>query len=138
MRFRKVQDEEPRLGITPLIDIVFLLLIFFMLTSHFHVASGVSIRLPKVTQKSLNRDDEKITLMMDKKGQTYLRGEKVELEQLSAKLEDLVEQEGLVHLLLEADKDVTHGRVVHVMDVAKRAGISSIIIAAKWEPEKVF
>lgn len=138
MRFRKVQDEEPRLGITPLIDIVFLLLIFFMLTSHFHVASGVSIRLPKVTQKSLNRDDEKITLMMDKKGQTYLRGEKVELEQLSAKLENLVEQEGLVHLLLEADKDVTHGRVVHVMDVAKRAGISSIIIAAKWEPEKVF
>ena len=138
MRFRKVQDEEPRLGITPLIDIVFLLLIFFMLTSHFHVASGVSIRLPKVTQKSLNRDGEKITLMMDKKGQTYLRGEKVELEQLSAKLENLVEQEGLVHLLLEADKDVTHGRVVHVMDVAKRSGISSIIIAAKWEPEKVF
>jgi len=138
MRFRKVQDEEPRLGITPLIDIVFLLLIFFMLTSHFHVASGVSIRLPKVTQKSLNRDGEKITLMMDKEGQTYLRGEKVELEQLSAKLENLVEQEGLVHLLLEADKDVTHGRVVHVMDVAKRSGISSIIIAAKWEPEKVF
>ena len=138
MRFRKVQDEEPRLGITPLIDIVFLLLIFFMLTSHFHVASGVSIRLPKVTQKSLNRDGEKITLMMDKEGQTYLRGEKVELEQLSAKLENLVEQEGLVNLLLEADKDVTHGRVVHVMDVAKRAGISSIIIAAKWEPEKVF
>ena len=138
MRFRKVQDEEPRLGITPLIDIVFLLLIFFMLTSHFHVASGVSIRLPKVTQKSLNRDGEKITLMLDKEGQTYLRGEKVELEQLSPKLENLVEQEGLVHLLLEADKDVTHGRVVHVMDVAKRAGISSIIIAAKWEPEKVF
>lgn len=138
MRFRKVQDEEPRLGITPLIDIVFLLLIFFMLTSHFHVASGVSIRLPKVTQKSLDREGEKITLMMDKNGQTYLRGDKVELEQLSAKLENLVEQEGLVHLLLEADKDVTHGRVVHVMDVAKRAGISSIIIAAKWEPEKVF
>lgn len=138
MRFRKVRDEEPSLGITPLIDIVFLLLIFFMLTSHFHVASGVSIKLPKVTQKSLNKEGEKITLMIDKEGRTYLKGEKIELENLIPKLKNIVEEEGLVHLLLQADKDVTHGRVVQVMDLAKKAGVLSVIIAANWEPEKVF
>ena len=138
MRFKKVKDEEPRLGITPLIDIVFLLLIFFMVTSHFHVASGVSIKLPKVTQKVFNKDGERITLMIDKEGSTYLKGKKIDLNKLSIKLKALVENEGLVALLLEADKDVTHGKVVQVMDLAKTAGVLSIIIAANWEPKKVF
>ena len=138
MRFKKVKDEEPRLGITPLIDIVFLLLIFFMVTSHFHVASGVSIKLPTVAQKVFNKDGEKIILMIDKEGCTYLKGEKIDLKTLSIELRALVEKEGLVHLLLEADKDVTHGKVVQVMDLAKTAGVLSIIIAANWEPKKVF
>jgi biopolymer transport protein ExbD len=138
MRFKKVKDEEPRLGITPLIDIVFLLLIFFMVTSHFHVASGVSIKLPKVTQKVFNKDGERITLMIDKEGRAYLKGKKIDLNKLSIKLKALVENEGLVHLILEADKDVTHGNVVQVMDLAKTAGVLSIIIAANWEPKKVF
>ena len=138
MRFKKTKDEEPRLGITPLIDIVFLLLIFFMVTSHFHMASGISIRLPKVTQREFNKDSKKITLMIDREGRTYLKGDIIDLKKLAPELKDLVVKEGLIHLLLEADKDVAHGKVVQVMDLAKRAGVLSIIIAADWKPEKVF
>ena len=138
MRFRKAKEEEPGIGITPLIDIVFLLLIFFMLTSHFNVASGVPIRLPKVAQKAYDSDVRKIILVIDSKGQTYLKGELTDVKNLGPNLKSLVEKEGLVHLLLEADKNVSHGKVVQVMDLAKRAGVSSIIIAAKWEPEKVY
>ena len=138
MRFKKVNDEEPRLGITPLIDIVFLLLIFFMVTSHFQVASGVSIKLPKVMQKTLHKDTEKITLIIDKEGSIYLMGKKIDLHKLSIDLKGLVEKDGLVHLLIEADKDVKHGRVVQVMDLAKTAGVRSIIIAANWETRKAF
>lgn len=138
MRFKKTKDEEPRLGITPLIDIVFLLLIFFMVTSHFNMASGISIRLPKVTQRAFNKDSEKITLMIDREGRTYLKGDIIDLKKLTTELKGLVVKEGLIHLLLEADKDVAHGKVVQVMDLAKRAGVLSIIIAADWKPEKVF
>ena len=138
MRFKKAKDEEPRLGITPLIDIVFLLLIFFMVTSHFHMASGISIKLPKVTQRAFNKDSEKITIMIDREGRTYLKGDIIDLKKLATELKDLVVKEGLIHILLEADKDVAHGKVVQVMDLAKRAGVLSIIIAADWEPEKVF
>lgn len=138
MKFRKPRGEETRLGITPLIDIVFLLLIFFMLTSHFHIASGVPIRLPKITQKDYDSKGHKITLVIDKLGRIYLKGKKIDLKQLEQELEGLVKQDDRVHLLLEADKDVSHGRVVNVMDLAKRAGVSSIIIAANWEPKKVF
>jgi len=138
MRFKKAKDEEPRLGITPLIDIVFLLLIFFMVTSHFHMASGISIKLPKVTQRAFNKDSEKITLMIDREGRTYLKGDIIDLKKLATELKGLVVKEGLTHLLLKADKDVAHGKVVQVMDLAKSAGVLSIIIAADWKPEKVF
>jgi biopolymer transport protein ExbD len=138
MKFRKSREEESRLGITPLIDIVFLLLIFFMLTSHFHIASGVPIRLPKITQKDYDSKGHKITLVIDSSGRIYLKGKKIELNQLGREMESLVKKDDRVHLLLEADKDVSHGRVVDVMDLAKRAGVSSIIIAANWEPKEVF
>ena len=136
MRFRKSKEEEPRMGITPLIDVVFLLLIFFMLTSHFHVASGIPIRLPKVAQKAYDSENHKIILVIDRANRIYHKGEKIDVKQLSLRLQSLVKEKGLVHLLLQADKDVKHGRVVQVMDLAKRAGVSSIIIAAQWEPEK--
>jgi len=126
------------LGITPLIDIVFLLLIFFMVTSHFHVASGVPIRLPKVTQNTYEKKRHEIILAIDKMGRIYLKREKVELKELGVKLRDIVEKGDLIQLILQADKDVKHGKVVQVMDLAKSAGIPSIVIAAQWEPDKVF
>ncbi|MBW1705466.1 MAG: biopolymer transporter ExbD [Deltaproteobacteria bacterium] len=138
MRFRKPKEEESSLGIAPLIDVVFLLLIFFMVTSHFNVASGIPIRLPKVAQKAYDRDDQKIMIVIDREGRTYLKGEKIDLKDLGPRLQNIVEKEDLIHLLLQADKDVKHGMVVHVMDLAKRAGVSSIIIAAQWEPKKVY
>jgi len=137
MRFKKVRDEESRLGITPLIDIVFLLLIFFMLTSHFHIASGVPVRLPKISQKEHDRKGNKVTLVIDRSGNIYLKGKKVDIKKLGSKLSARIKEDSRLHLVLEADKDVRHGRVVNIMDIAKTAGVSSIIIAANWEPEKV-
>jgi len=68
MRFRSVKKEEPTLGIAPLIDIVFLLLIFFMVTSHFDVASGVRIRLPQVAKMIYDQHENKVTVVIDKSG----------------------------------------------------------------------
>ncbi len=138
MQFRKFKEEEPKLGITPLIDIVFLLLIFFMLTSHFHIASGVHIQLPKVTQEAPNKEEYKIIVVVDREGHIFLKGERIKFEELGLKLQNLVKENGLVQLFLEADKDIRHGKVVRIMDIAKSSGVSSIIIAARWEPEKVF
>ncbi len=138
MRFRKIKEEEIRLSIAPLIDIVFLLLIFFMVTSHFDVASGVRIRLPEVAKKFFNQEEDKITLVIDKSGGIYLKGKRVEMKILRKRLENLVKGKDLVHLFLQADKDVKHGKVVQIMDLAKSTGVHSIIIAARWKSEKVF
>jgi biopolymer transport protein ExbD len=107
-----------------------------MLTSHFHVASGLPIRLPKIAQKAYDSDRHKIILVVDRNGRIYHKGKMVNLDKLDSKLRSIVEKEGLIHLLLEADREVKHGRVVQIMDLAKKAGVSSIIIAARWEPKE--
>ncbi|MFH1122055.1 MAG: biopolymer transporter ExbD [Pseudomonadota bacterium] len=138
MRFRRAKLEEPGLGIAPLIDIVFLLLIFFMVTSHFDVASGVRIELPKVAGTTHDQRESKVTIIIDKDGQSYLEGGKIDMKGLGERLRNLVQEKNEVHLVLQADKDSRHGVVVQAMDVAKTAGVRSIVIAAQWKAEKVF
>ncbi|UCB50279.1 MAG: biopolymer transporter ExbD [Deltaproteobacteria bacterium] len=138
MRFRKPREDEIRLSIAPLIDIVFLLLIFFMVTSHFDVASGIRISLPKVAKRILNQEKNRITLVIDKSGHTYLEGKRMDMKALQEKLREMVKDQGIFQVILQADKDVTHGKVVQIMDLAKTAGAQSIIIAARWKPEKAF
>ncbi|MGD2124717.1 MAG: biopolymer transporter ExbD [Desulfobacteraceae bacterium] len=137
MRFKTIKREEPSLGIAPLIDIVFLLLIFFMVTSHFDVASGVRIRLPRVAKMIYDQEENKVTVVIDRSGQSYLEGKKIGLKALGERLKSLVQEKDLVQLVLQADKDVRHGIVVQTMDVAKTAGVRSIVIAARWKSEKV-
>jgi biopolymer transport protein ExbD len=138
MRFRKSEEEDIRLGLAPLIDVVFLLLIFFMLTSHFDVASGVLIRLPKVAQKVHELDEKRITVVIDSEGNPHLEGKRMELRRLSERLQEVVNREGVVNLILQADENARHGKVVQIMDLAKSAGVRTIIIAARWAPEKVY
>ena len=137
MRFRREKEEDISIGIAPLIDIVFLLLIFFMVTSHFDVASGVRIRLPSVVQKLFSEQENRITLVIAESGQTYLEGKKIDMETLEKRLRELVNEKGVVYLVLQADKDVRHGVVVRTMDLAKTAGVHSIVIAAQWKSDKV-
>jgi biopolymer transport protein ExbD len=138
MRFHKTPEEEPDISIAPLIDIVFLLLIFFMVTSHFDIASGVQINLPEVAQRLLHEEKKtRVVLIVDKNSDTYLDGQKMDMEKLRENLARLTkEQEGL-HLILQADKDVSHGKVVEIMDLAKSAGVQAIIIAARWKSDTI-
>jgi len=137
MRFRRPNEEDIRLGIAPLIDIVFLLLIFFMVTSHFDVASGVRIQLPQSSRRILDQIEDKVTLVLDRSGKVYFEGREIDQKTLREDLEDIVGRQGIVRLVLQADKDVRHGQVVEIMDLAKAAGVHSIIIAAQWKSQKL-
>ncbi len=133
MRFRKKKDDEPNIGIAPLIDIVFLLLIFFMVTSHYDIAAGVQIKLPRVTKKVASPDAEnRIIVVVDKEENAYIEGTKIDMKALKARLSGEVKKRGMLHLILQADSKVSHGKVVEIMDIAKTAGINSIVIAARW------
>jgi biopolymer transport protein ExbD len=136
VKFKKKREEEITIGIAPLVDIVFLLLLFFAISYHFDIASGVQINLPKISRTiSGDNDEKRVTLIIDKSAEIYLEGEKIDLKTLRERIQGYVQEQGLVKLVLQADKDVSHGTVVEVMDVAKSAGVDSIIIAARWKPK---
>lgn len=138
MRFSQPKREEISLGVSiaPLIDIVFLLLIFFMLTSHFDIISGIDIKLPDISERGSDQSVDTITVSLDKTGNCYLQKKKVTLKELYLRLKELT-KEKKINLILNADRDVTHGHVVRIMDLAKKAGINSIVIAARWREERV-
>jgi len=139
MRFSQPKREEISLGISiaPLIDIIFLLLIFFMLTSHFEIISGIDIRLPDISEKGRDLSDDTIVVVLDKAGNCYLQEEKVSLKDLHLRLQQMTKKQK-IRLMLQADRDVRHGLVVRIMDLANNAGVNSIVIAAQWEPERVY
>ena len=138
MRFSQPKREEISLGVSiaPLIDIVFLLLIFFMLTSHFDIISGIDIKLPDISERGSDQSVDTMTVSLDKTGNCYLQKKKVTLKDLYLVIEELA-KEKKINLILNADRDVTHGHVVRIMDLAKKAGINSIVIAAQWREEEV-
>jgi len=138
MRFSQPKKEEISLGVSiaPLIDIVFLLLIFFMLTSHFDIISGIDIKLPDISERGSDQSVATVTVSLDKTGNCYLQKKKVTLKDLYVRLKELT-KEKKINLILNADRDVTHGHVVRIMDLAKKAGINSIVIAAQWREERV-
>ena len=136
MKFQRSRQEEPALGIAPLIDIVFLLLIFFMVTSHFDVASGVRINLPQISRVVFDQQDNRVTVLIDDSGQAYFEGKALDLDALGERLREIVAEKRTIQLILQADKEVKHGVVVEAMDAAKTAGVQSIVISAQWKPQR--
>ncbi|MEE9504130.1 MAG: biopolymer transporter ExbD [Thermodesulfobacteriota bacterium] len=139
MRFSQPKREEISLGISiaPLIDIVFLLLIFFMVTSHFEIMSNIDIKLPDISQRGSDQLVDSMIVAIDKTGNYYIKKEKMDLADIYLRLKEGSEQKK-INLILQADRDVKHGYVVRIMDLAKKAGVTSIIISAQWDPEEVF
>ena len=67
----------------------------------------------------------------------FLDGKELDINALKQQLEKAVNERDVIHLILQADKDVRHGVVVQAMDAARAAGINSIVIAAQWKADKV-
>jgi len=118
----KSRSEEVFINLTPLIDVVFLLLIFFMVSTTFAtIRYGIKVDLPKTTTPQ-EKVEENIVISITKDNHVYLgkrwiRGER-ELVTLLRK--ELKGKDRLV--VINADKEVKHGKVVEVMDLAKKAG----------------
>ncbi len=138
MRFKKEKDEEPGINMVPLIDVLFLILVFLLLTSTFDIATGIRIQLPKVMNQIVGQERVNINLLIDQTGQIFHEGKKIEMTALREHLEKIIKEKGPVNLVLQADKETHHGIVVETMDIAKNAGVQSVIIAARWKADKIY
>lgn len=117
---------------TSLIDVVFLLLIFFVVTSTFLDRPGIDLTLPEAGSAPVAERDE-LTVRLDADGGTWIGSSAVEPAALSDSIAARIERGGHDRVVLEADETVPHGRVVRAMDAARRAGAEALVVATRPE-----
>jgi biopolymer transport protein ExbD len=132
MGFKRITPEEPRVELTAMIDVVFLLLIFFMISTTFIEQPGVTIDLPAAESESINPQQNEVHVYLTAAGDIYLDRNMVNFAQLTDLLAQYSQEQvkDMVFLLM-ADKEAKHGRVVALMDAAKSAGFAHLAIATE-------
>lgn len=118
------------LNITPLIDVLFILIIFFVVTSTFLEQPGIKLALPEAKKTDLEKI-EKAVLFITADKKILFRNKEITLENLGPLLKDSMEESLDQSLIINADKDVPHGLVVKVMDIARQNGVKKVIIATE-------
>ena len=134
MQFMTKTRKRIAINITSLVDVLFLLLIFFIVSSTFLEQPGMKLDLPKTSEKKVIQM-EGYTLFITSDGNLYLNEEQVNSDNLMDKLKAIapeVEEKGLI---LKADEKIRYGLVVEVMDIIKQSGIIKLIIATQPKDE---
>lgn len=134
MEFEGRKKVTTFLNITPLIDIVFLLLIFFMLSSRFITEPGIKITLPAAITGKLHSENE-IIVFIASDDKLYLNEKKVNLEYLLNKLRVKLAGAKKKTVIIKADAKVDLGLAVKVMDIARQAEAEGLIISTKAESD---
>jgi biopolymer transport protein ExbD len=126
------QDKKSNgalLDITPLVDVVFLLLIFFLLTATYVRNPNIPIRLPQASVHQTTPVKRDVIVAITEEGELRYEGKAVNLDQLRARMRSLYGQTPEAMVLIQADRRARHGKVVEVMDLAKQVGFERLGIA---------
>jgi biopolymer transport protein ExbD len=130
------QDEEVTLELTPLIDMVFQLLIFFLLTTTFAInvkEGGIELDLPRAKSQQIPSMSRHVVIAILKDGRTVVGGESISDSALREKLESIHKENPQTMVVVQADRNVEHWRVVHAMDLAATIGLKRLAIATVEE-----
>ena len=130
MQFRSERREAPRLDMTPLIDVIFQLLLFFMLSTTFRNTPSFEVQLPEVSSDKMIQEDHTWTVMVSKDGKLSAQGSDFDKSQLFEKLQEQLKNNPQLSFIIEADEELSHGIVVDMMDIAQEVGVSSVQIGA--------
>jgi len=134
MNIRPKKKEELDVNITPLIDVVFLLLIFFMVSTTFKHENEITISLPESSSKTIPNKDNIIEIAIDSKGTYYIDKRQVvntELKTVKAALKKIAGNRKKPTILISADAQTPHQSVIIAMDAARQLGFVNLSIATK-------
>lgn len=129
MKFRrqiKLESGLAQIDLAPLIDVIFLLLIFFMLSSSFTFQSGIRVKLPKAVTSDVIKENN-FTIIITSEDIIYFNGKIVAIDELRQQLEEPAQQDRLI--MIKSDRRSSMGRIVDVWDLCRELGIKKINIA---------
>ncbi|MGQ4276182.1 ExbD/TolR family protein [Pseudidiomarina sp. E22-M8] len=127
-RFR--EEEDAAIDMTPMLDIVFIMLIFFIVTTSFVKEAGIDVNKPEASQAQ-KKPSANIFIAIRANGEVWMDKRMVDVERVGANIERLLAEQPTDIVVIQADKESKHGVVVKVMDQIKEAGIDKISIAAE-------
>ncbi len=127
---KKKTHYQVQLPLTSLIDIVFLLLIYFLLTTNFIVEEGINVKLPNA-EASASQVKQEITIVIDKEGETYIMNQNVPIDTLYARIREMIGKDEDRLVVVKADKTVMLNKAVRIMDIAKAAGAGRLCLATE-------
>jgi len=136
MNFSDPSKRNPGLvlEVTPLVDVVFLLLIFFLLTATFVRNPNIPIRLPQASINQIQPQKREFMVGITSEGDLRYEGKAINLAQLRREMQKIHTTAPETMVLIQADRQSRHGRVVEVMDLAKRVGFERLGIAIETSP----
>ena len=129
---RRRGRHEANVELTPLIDVVFLLLIFFMVSTTFQRETELSVQLPEATAPERDEQEQPIEIVINRRGEYFIDGRELVNNQLStliAALARLTSGRKNTPLVIRADSRTPHQAVVTVMDAARQLGLLRLSIA---------
>ena len=129
--YHRNKDEEVQINLTPLIDVVFLLLIFFMVSTTFDTTSQLKIQLPEASQNEEQKPPRKLNLVIDADGNFILNSREL-IDRRSATLKAALERalaEGMLPIVIQSDAASPVQSLVTAMDVVTQIGLVQVSIA---------
>lgn len=130
MRLATPTRRKVRLNLTPLIDVLFILIIFFAVSSTFLEQPGIELKLPEA-ESSEAHTAQKIIIYVDREENIFLNDDSIELEALAGAVQSLVAVQEEKSVILRADSDAKHGTIISIMDLLRRKGIFKIIVSTE-------
>lgn len=132
MKFRKKRNEEMGVDMSPLIDMVFILLIFFMVSSTF--VKDMKLDLTRPGASSAQKASSKVArVYIDKAGETYIDGQSVKVWAIQGKLRDMLRTSTEKTVLVITDESVAVEKLIEVVDQCKMAGANDVAVATEKE-----
>jgi len=129
-RRTSLEAESTELNLTPMIDCVFLLIIFFMVTTVFKEPHSLQVELPEARQAVIV-EEKKLVASIDKSGQMEINRHRVTLAELHGVLSQQKQDTRSMTLIIRTDKETRHGPVLETMEIAKRLRIEKVVLQSE-------
>ncbi|WP_111979946.1 ExbD/TolR family protein [Algibacillus agarilyticus] len=129
-RKRHHEEEDAAIDMTPMLDIVFIMLIFFIVTTSFVKEAGIEVDKPKANN-SKAEPKANIFIAINDKGEIWMDKRQVDIERVRANVEKMLAEQNTDVVIVQGDKESKHGLIMKVMDQVKAAGIERITVATE-------
>jgi len=129
MNLRRKKRVDYLVDITPLVDVVFLMLIFFMVSTTFNVSSSLKLDLPSSNATAQQKDMKQVTISVNADGALFVQDESVQDDGLRKRILSISKGDPNMRVVLRADAETRHKRIVFVLDTLRGLQMSKIGIA---------